>query len=43
MFNIMVKVPYAFGSYSSVSYLLEIGAGVMIKTSRNTRSTLPTR
>lgn len=31
MFNIMVKVPYAFGSYSSVSYLLEIGAGVMIK------------
>ncbi len=31
MFNIMVKVPYTFGSYSSVSYLLEIGAGVMIK------------
>lgn len=31
MFNIMVKVPYTFGSYSSISYLLEIGAGVMIK------------
>ncbi len=31
MFNIMVKVPYTFGSYASISYLLEIGAGVMIK------------
>ena len=31
MFNIMVSVPYTFGSYSSVSYLLEIGAGVMIR------------
>lgn len=31
MFNIMVKVPFTFGAYSSVSYLLEIGAGVMIK------------
>lgn len=31
MFNIMVKVPYTFGSFSSVSYLLEVGAGVMIK------------
>lgn len=31
MFNIMVKVPHTFGSYSSVSYLLEIGAGVMIR------------
>ncbi|MBD5371196.1 MAG: DUF87 domain-containing protein [Bacteroides sp.] len=30
MFNILVRVPYAFGEYSSVSYLLEIGAGVMI-------------
>ena len=31
MFNINVQVPYTFGSYSSISYLLEIGAGVMIK------------
>lgn len=31
MFNIMVQVPHVFGAYSSVSYLLEIGAGVMIK------------
>lgn len=31
MFNIMVKVAHTFGSYSSISYLLEIGAGVMIK------------
>lgn len=30
MFNIMAQVPYTFGNYSSVSYLLEIGAGVMI-------------
>ena len=30
MFNIMAQVPFAFGAYSSVSYLLEIGAGVMI-------------
>lgn len=29
-FGIMAKVAYAFGSYSSVSYLLEIGAGVKI-------------
>ncbi|MBD5144170.1 MAG: type IV secretion system DNA-binding domain-containing protein [Ruminococcus sp.] len=31
MFGILVKVPHTFGSYSSVSYLLEIGAGVMIR------------
>ncbi|MBD5219498.1 MAG: type IV secretion system DNA-binding domain-containing protein [Bacteroidales bacterium] len=31
MFNIMVKVAHSFGSFSSVSYLLEIGPGVMIK------------
>ncbi len=30
-FNIMAKVAHTFGSFSSVSYLLEIGAGVMIK------------
>lgn len=30
-FNIMVQVPFTFGKYSSVSYLLEIGAGVMIR------------
>ena len=30
MFNIMAQVPFTFGAYSSVSYLLEIGAGVMI-------------
>lgn len=30
MFNIMAQAPFAFGAYSSVSYLLEIGAGVMI-------------
>ena len=31
MFNISVRVPYTFGAYSSVSYLLEISAGVMIR------------
>lgn len=31
MFDIMVKVAHTFGSYSSVSYLLEVGPGVMIK------------
>lgn len=30
-FDIMAKVAHTFGSFSSVSYLLEIGAGVMIK------------
>lgn len=29
-FNIMARVAHTFGSYSSVSYLLEIGAGVKI-------------
>ena len=31
MFDIMVKVAHTFGSYSSISYLLEIGVGVMIR------------
>ena len=31
MFGIMTKVAHTFGAYSSVSYLLEIGAGVMIR------------